>query len=101
MLVHWVATPLIASQVMTSTLFAFVMCFIVTFSFWCLMYIGLEIDQPFGEDANDLPLPDMRARRGSARPSKLQNAAGSGEKTRCRTPGTAPSGRSSGSLKAK
>ncbi|CAE8585595.1 unnamed protein product [Polarella glacialis] len=29
-------------------------------SFWSLFYIALEIDQPFGEDANDLPIHAMQ-----------------------------------------
>lgn len=29
-------------------------------SFWCLMYIAMEIDQPFGADANDLPIKANR-----------------------------------------
>jgi len=60
MVVHWVATPLLASQVMQSTAAAAVVCFFVTFAFWCLIYIALEIDQPFGEDDNDLPLREMQ-----------------------------------------
>jgi len=60
LIVHWMVTPLIASQVMESRMFAGVMCFFVTFAFWCLIYIALEIDQPFGEDDNDLPLREMQ-----------------------------------------
>mmetsp|Transcript_76241 Transcript_76241/g.210396 ORF Transcript_76241/g.210396 Transcript_76241/m.210396 type:complete len:535 (-) Transcript_76241:216-1820(-) len=60
LLVHWMVTPLMASQVIESRIWAGVMCFFVTFSFWCLIYIALEIDQPFGEDANDLPIRDMQ-----------------------------------------
>mmetsp|Transcript_43080 Transcript_43080/g.116157 ORF Transcript_43080/g.116157 Transcript_43080/m.116157 type:complete len:534 (-) Transcript_43080:179-1780(-) len=60
LIVHWFATPLLASQIMDSMVAAGVVCFFVTLSFWCLIYIALEIDQPFGEDANDLPLRDMQ-----------------------------------------
>lgn len=34
--------------------------FVVSTSFWTLFYIAQEIDQPFGEDANDLPVRDMQ-----------------------------------------
>jgi len=34
--------------------------FAVTTAFWTLFYIAQEIDQPFGEDANDLPVRDMQ-----------------------------------------
>merc|ERR1739838_338174 len=33
--------------------------FITVLAFWCMNYIASEIEQPFGEDANDLPIPDM------------------------------------------
>jgi len=37
------------------------MCFFVTLAFWSLIYINLEIDQPFGADANDLPVKHIQA----------------------------------------
>mmetsp|Transcript_39083 Transcript_39083/g.112836 ORF Transcript_39083/g.112836 Transcript_39083/m.112836 type:complete len:550 (+) Transcript_39083:74-1723(+) len=60
LIVHWATTPVIASQVIESPVMAAVVCFFVTFAFWCLIYIALEIDQPFGEDENDLPLREMQ-----------------------------------------
>mmetsp|Transcript_71697 Transcript_71697/g.222345 ORF Transcript_71697/g.222345 Transcript_71697/m.222345 type:complete len:554 (+) Transcript_71697:3-1664(+) len=60
LLVHWVVTPLFASQVIRSPYWAGIVCFFVTFAFWCLIYIALEIDQPFGEDMNDLPIKEMQ-----------------------------------------
>jgi len=59
MIVHWVTTPVIASQMIESQVLAPLACFCVTFAFWCLLYIAQEIDQPFGDDANDLPLREM------------------------------------------
>jgi len=35
-------------------------CFIVVFSFWTINFISLELEMPFGDDANDLPLEDMQ-----------------------------------------
>uniref|UniRef100_A0A7S4UWY7 Bestrophin homolog n=1 Tax=Alexandrium monilatum TaxID=311494 RepID=A0A7S4UWY7_9DINO len=60
LIVHWTVTPLWASQVIESRVAAVSVCFFVTFAFWCLIYIALEIDQPFGEDDNDLPLREMQ-----------------------------------------
>ena len=37
-----------------------VIVFVVSTSFWTLFYIAQEIDQPFGEDANDLPVREMQ-----------------------------------------
>merc|ERR1719506_2096665 len=35
-------------------------CFIVVFSFWTINYISLELEMPFGDDPNDLPLEEMQ-----------------------------------------
>jgi len=57
--VHWIVTPLLASLLIRTWWWAATTCFLVTGSFWCLMYIAMEIDQPFGADANDLPIKEM------------------------------------------
>ncbi|CAE8710095.1 unnamed protein product [Polarella glacialis] len=54
--VHWLFTPVFAAYAIESGEWAGVMSFFVTMSFWSLYYIALEIDQPFGEDPNDLPI---------------------------------------------
>ncbi|CAE8693390.1 unnamed protein product [Polarella glacialis] len=54
--VHWLFTPVFAAYAIESSEWAGVMSFFVTMSFWSLYYIALEIDQPFGEDPNDLPI---------------------------------------------
>merc|ERR1739848_425086 len=30
------------------------------FSFWCINHIATEIEQPFGDDANDLPIRELQ-----------------------------------------
>lgn len=55
LIVHWLITPIVASQVIATWYWSALLCFLSTFSFWCLTYIALEMDQPFGEDPNDLP----------------------------------------------
>jgi len=37
-----------------------VLTFVVTFSYWCINYIALELAMPFGDDSNDLPLHNMQ-----------------------------------------
>jgi len=59
-IVHSVITPVIASQACEGWFWAATVCFLVSFSTWSLLYIALEIDQPFGDDANDLPLRQMQ-----------------------------------------
>jgi len=59
LVVHWLVTPMLASLVIESWWWAAIMSFLVTGSFWTLMHIAMEIDQPFGADANDLPIKAM------------------------------------------
>eukprot|EP00434_Breviolum_minutum_P002374 symbB.v1.2.002098.t1/scaffold114.1/size323002/4 len=60
LLTHWLLTPLVASQLVLKPWWAGLIVFAVTTAFWTLFYIAQEIDQPFGEDANDLPVRDMQ-----------------------------------------
>jgi len=59
LVVHWLVTPMLCSLVIESWWWAAIMAFLVTGSFWSLMHIAMEIDQPFGADANDLPIKEM------------------------------------------
>lgn len=58
--VHWIVTPLIAAFYVSSIWWACAICFFVTGGLWCVIYIAKEIDQPFGEDPNDLPMVEMQ-----------------------------------------
>mmetsp|Transcript_44207 Transcript_44207/g.89294 ORF Transcript_44207/g.89294 Transcript_44207/m.89294 type:complete len:537 (+) Transcript_44207:112-1722(+) len=60
LIVHWVTTPIVASQLIESQAAAGVGCFCLTFAVWSLIFITMEIDQPFGDDTNDLPLHEMQ-----------------------------------------
>jgi len=59
LMIHWIVMPLLASQIVESRIWTFVICFVVTLVLWCLGYIALQIDQPFGDDDADLPLQEM------------------------------------------
>eukprot|EP00449_Zooxanthella_nutricula_P002474 CAMPEP_0198498548 /NCGR_PEP_ID=MMETSP1462-20131121/7077_1 /TAXON_ID=1333877 /ORGANISM="Brandtodinium nutriculum, Strain RCC3387" /LENGTH=489 /DNA_ID=CAMNT_0044227471 /DNA_START=73 /DNA_END=1542 /DNA_ORIENTATION=- len=59
MVLHSVSTPWMASQTVESPIVGGVLSFCVTCGFWSLHYIAQEIDQPFGEDANDINLAGM------------------------------------------
>lgn len=52
-------TPLLASITSNSSWEAGFLAFMPVLTFWCLNYMAAEIEQPFGEDANDLPIPEM------------------------------------------
>ena len=60
LLAHWILFPLVASQTVLKPWWAGIIVFVVETSNWTLFYIAQEIDQPFGEDANDLPVRDMQ-----------------------------------------
>jgi len=60
LLVHLVMTPIFASQFLKSTTFAVLITLVTTASFWALNYIAQELEQPFGEDKNDLPMAEMQ-----------------------------------------
>ena len=60
LVVHWLITPIVASQIILQPWWAGIMVFSVVTSYWTLYYIAQEIDQPFGEDANDLPVREMQ-----------------------------------------
>lgn len=61
LVVHWLVTPSLAVVHLDSSIWAGVICFLLTGAMWSLIYIAQEIDQPFGDDANDLPIREMMA----------------------------------------
>ena len=60
LIAHWILAPLVASQMVLKPWWAGIMVLVVSTSYWTLFYIAQEIDQPFGEDANDLPVREMQ-----------------------------------------
>jgi len=56
MAVHWIISPVFGALSVTNWVWAFTCCFFVSMALWSLLYIALELDQPFGDDYNDLPL---------------------------------------------
>lgn len=57
---QWFFTPFFAAYAIDNREAASLMCFLYTCTYACLIYIPNEIDQPFGSDANDLPLAEMQ-----------------------------------------
>jgi len=62
LLVHWVMTAVLTAYLISSWWCAGAICVFVTCAFWSLFYIAMEIDQPFGSDANDLPVEEIQRR---------------------------------------
>merc|ERR1719313_2886959 len=57
---HWIVTPLVCATVVASLSWAGILSFVVSASYWSVNYIACELEQPFGDDANDLPLREMQ-----------------------------------------
>jgi len=58
--VHSVITAMITSQYIHPWYWAGLITFIAMSGFWALFYICAEIDHPFGDDPNDLPLGELQ-----------------------------------------
>lgn len=61
LLVHWVMCPIVTAQWTSSAFWAFVFTFIQVFFFWSLNWIAVEIENPFGEDANDMDAESLQS----------------------------------------
>lgn len=57
---HWFATAFLVALSIESMPIGCIISFVVIFSFWSINYIATELEQPFGDDANDLPLFEMQ-----------------------------------------
>jgi len=60
LLAHWFITPIASCLLIDNTAWACVLSFIAVFAFWSINYIAEEIEMPFGEDPNDLPIVRMQ-----------------------------------------
>lgn len=59
LILHWTMTPLLCAATLSHPMWAFILSFVVTFGYWSVNYIGVELEMPFGDDANDLPIDVM------------------------------------------
>lgn len=60
LLLHWIITPVASALLVENTIWAGVLTFVTIFTFWCINYIAEEIEMPFGDDLNDLPIAHMQ-----------------------------------------
>jgi len=60
MIFHAVVTPIIASLIMYNWRWAGMLAFSSVFSLWCINYIAMEVEQPFGDHWNNLPVIQMQ-----------------------------------------
>lgn len=57
---HWMMTVITCIVYVKSMWTATAICYLTVFSFWTINFISMELEMPFGDDANDLPLHDMQ-----------------------------------------
>jgi len=55
-----VVTPIITGLMIPQARWAGALSFVGIFGFWAINYIAAEIEMPFGDDKNDLPISDMQ-----------------------------------------
>merc|ERR1719359_2043158 len=60
LMAHWVLASVVCATSIESPAWASFLSFSVVISFWSLNFIALELEDPFGDDANDLPMKDMQ-----------------------------------------
>jgi len=60
LMMHWVITPVASCLIIDDIVWAAVLTFVTVFAFWSINYIAEEIEMPFGDDINDLPIADMQ-----------------------------------------
>eukprot|EP00927_Polykrikos_kofoidii_P083347 TRINITY_DN8504_c0_g2_i1.p1 TRINITY_DN8504_c0_g2~~TRINITY_DN8504_c0_g2_i1.p1 ORF type:complete len:572 (+),score=90.86 TRINITY_DN8504_c0_g2_i1:62-1717(+) len=53
-------TPVVAGTLMESVFWAAGLTFVTVFAFWSINYIAAEIELPFGDDPNDLPIAEYQ-----------------------------------------
>merc|ERR1719172_390056 len=57
---HWAVTAIVCAASLDSPVWVGILSFVVVFSFWTINYIATELEMPFGDDLNDLPLHEMQ-----------------------------------------
>mmetsp|Transcript_46008 Transcript_46008/g.144141 ORF Transcript_46008/g.144141 Transcript_46008/m.144141 type:complete len:571 (+) Transcript_46008:96-1808(+) len=82
---HWLCTPMLMCAWVDSAMWAGILCFIQVMFYWSLNSIATELENPFGEDANDLPAKEIQQdfnkrlllliRPGTQRTAKLSKTA--------------------------
>mmetsp|Transcript_11112 Transcript_11112/g.27783 ORF Transcript_11112/g.27783 Transcript_11112/m.27783 type:complete len:512 (-) Transcript_11112:108-1643(-) len=60
LMVHWLLTPMICNQWVTVASWACLLSFLQVFIFWSLKFISVELENPFGKDANDINASSFR-----------------------------------------
>lgn len=60
LIINSISTPMLACLYINSAALSLIFVFVVQTGMWATIFIANQIDQPFGEDANDLPMAEMQ-----------------------------------------
>merc|ERR1719149_279004 len=60
LILHWLVVPFVVSQWVTNPVWATIFGFVQVFILWALNFIAVELENPFGMDANDLDGHNMQ-----------------------------------------
>lgn len=75
LVVHFGVTVMVCATSVESSAWAGFLSFLVVFSFWSINYIAIELEMPFGDDPNDLPLHEMQTDLNKSLTSLMDPAA--------------------------
>jgi len=59
LLLHTFLSPIVSGILLETWYWSFIFTLFSVFAFWSLNYVAVEIECPFGDDDNDLPMVDM------------------------------------------
>merc|ERR1712139_347661 len=60
LLLHWTLAPCLAALSVENMHCCWIVTFATVFSFWCINYIAAELEMPFGDNPNDLPVEQLQ-----------------------------------------
>lgn len=72
---HLLLTPLFISSIVTNRFWASLMTFVPIFAMFSVNFIGVELENPFGSDDNDLPLDHFQGEMNKCLMMLLQEGA--------------------------
>eukprot|EP00927_Polykrikos_kofoidii_P058363 TRINITY_DN5283_c1_g1_i4.p1 TRINITY_DN5283_c1_g1~~TRINITY_DN5283_c1_g1_i4.p1 ORF type:complete len:599 (+),score=118.04 TRINITY_DN5283_c1_g1_i4:140-1936(+) len=61
LLIHWVLCPFLTNILVSDRWLAMGLSMAIVFFPWCINFIALQLEMPFGEGDNDLPMEQMQA----------------------------------------
>merc|ERR1712070_1149788 len=74
LIISSIVTPVVMAIIMEDMQWCAILTFISVFCYWCINYIAAEIEMPFGDDANDLPVARLQENMNTALTMLLHKA---------------------------